>query len=289
VVTSPDVIYRAIRTLLAESLTDLCDDSRVMVVTEENVDLNSPFFVQIRPAGGLMGNPRVGTQLVDDRVEVTTWVRKNKDAGGKETQGIAGETTSLFAVLESVRDPLRNSWLDGNLVVPLRQTGHGTPIRDQAATNYIRCRDVWACSYELSNNTVDMVFSSTAPSSVTGIASGGIDTSITLTRQDESGGEANQTFEDAWQGGTASTTFTNTLSGGTAAGFASYMWALVRQSAGEVLFWTDTGAVEFYSDQNAPPSGPTCSTATIGGIVYRQWRSPYATYATSGTFRVRRA
>ena len=289
--TTPDAVYRAIRQRISDSLVTagVCADIHVSVVTEESTDLNSPFFVQIRAAGGAMGTPRVGNQLVDDRIEVTTWVRKNLDAGGKETYGLSGENTSLMAMLDGVRSPLRNTFLGGLLKAPLRQTAHGTPTRDPNANNFLKCKDVWAASYELDTALVQMVLDGNAPTTFASTTSGSVAESIGVTRIEISGGRANTTFEDAWQGGVASTTFTNTLDGGTALLGSAYIWALVPSSVGEVQFWSDVGAVTFYSDLNLPPSGTTCTTVTVDGIVYRQWRSPYATRALSATYRVRGA
>jgi len=257
-VTTQDEIYRRVQSAIVDAMavTDSLAESKVQVVTEENPDLASNLFVQIRPAGGSMQTPRVGSQVVDDRIEVTTWIRRLKDPAGKATLAVAGEDASLFARIENVRSPLRNSWLDGALEVPLRQVVHGSPLRSPVSPAYFRCRDVWACSYELSSDVAFMLFSNTAPTTLSGTTGAPREASLSLSR--------------------VSTT-------------ASYVWALVPQSVGEVLFWSDGGAVDFYSDLDLPPSGPTCSTATIGGVVYRQWRSPYQTASTSATYRVRGA
>lgn len=295
-VTTQDEIYRRVRDALATSLssTDGLSDSKVQVVSEENPDLSSNLFVQVRPSGGAMGTPRVGSQLVDDRIEVTTWLRRAKDAGGKATLALAGEDNSMYARIEAVRAPLRNSWLDGALEVPLRQVAHGNPVRSADNPLYWKVRDVWACSYELSSDVSFMGFSASAPTTLTGLVGAPREAALGVSR-------------DATD--------------------PSFVWALIPQTVGDVVFWTEGGAVEFYSDLDQPPAAtfdstlggtasstgtdtqlggtasstgtdtllggsagsfePGCTTVTIGGIVYRQWRSPYRTAALSAIYRVR--
>ena len=251
--TTPDDIYRRLRQAVVDELAPLgVAASRVSVVAEYDPDLNSDFSVQIRQAGGAMGMPRVGVQLVEDVVEIRTTVREMKDQGGKSTLQLTGNLKSAFYRLEPVRRALRNNWLDYTLAVPLRQIRHGQVTREAQATGFAHVLDTWAMTYEISNASAWMKWSSTAPTTLTGTIGVPVDSRTQVSR---------------------------------ATTGAEYVWALVPAEI-PVVFWHEAGMVRFFSPDDLPPSGPTCASVTIDDVEYWQWRSPFPSFGTSAEYRV---
>jgi hypothetical protein len=253
---NPDEIYRQIKVAIEVALAgESVAPSRIAICEQPNLDLNSRWFVQIRPSGGSGTVPRVGPMMVDDRVEIISWQARNSDVGGKRTILLSDDTKSLLTRQRLIRAALQNSFLSGLLEVPLRLVTHTIPTESvEAVGGFIRSSDVYAMSYE-------------------------VGTGLVYARMDED--TADLTGNGLQAVGDPLTLLNATET-------SAYTWFLIPSTFGEPTFWSESGQVPFYSNANVPPSGPTCSTQTIGGVQYREFRSPYPTLAQSATYRVRR-
>lgn len=255
--TTADEVYRRVRDLIGEALdAEGLSTGLVSLVEEPNLDLASSFFIQVRPAGGVLGFSRAGQSLVDDQIEVTTWIRSSRDPAGKDDHRLAADGEGVLSRTALVRGVLQNSTLDDLLAVPLRQIRTSAPRKSTRAPNYVSVTDVFACSYDVAAGRVFLGWSATPPVSVTAMSGAQVEAATSISRDE--GGE-------------------------------KYLWCLSPQSLGDLFFWHEGGRGVWYSDENEPPSGPSCGTVTISGVVYRRFRSPYPTHGQSATYRVRRS
>lgn len=254
--TTPDDVYRAISDRIGTALTENGIASNRVAVTERPSNaIGADVFVQVRPAGGQFTVPAHGMGLTRERVEVTTWIHQTLDPGVDQSIQLSRESDSILSRIDITRDALRGTYLDGLLETPLRIVSMGSPASGSGGDGSIRVTDVYVCDYEYGNPAaLRLVWSSTAPSSLTGATVANLNEAVQLNRV-ETG--------------------------------SKYIWCLQKSTGGDLGFWHEGGRVEFYSDTNEPPSGPACGTVSIGGVTYRRWRSPYASSGLSAVYRVR--
>jgi hypothetical protein len=257
VVATPDDIYRTIVAKVGAGLSAIgVASNRVSLTDFPRLEPGSDFFVQVRASGGPFRVPRQNSGLVRERVEVTTWVRQALDPSVEQSIAFTREGGSVLSRVDVSRVALQGSYLDALLEVPLRLVSVGAPVVAPGGDGAVRVTDIYECEYEWgSPYQLRLVWSATAPTTLVGATVANLDQSVSVDRT---------------------------------SGADQYVWCLQPVTGGPLGFWGEGGrALDWYSNTNEPPSGPACGTVTIGGIVYRRWRSPYPSAALSAVYRVR--
>lgn len=256
-VTTPDDIYRTIVSQVGTALAATgIAANRVQVTEFPRLDPSMDFFVQVRPAGGPFRTPKQASGLTRERVEVTTWTRQALDPSVAQTIAVSREADSVLSRIDLTRTVLQGNYLSGLLEVPLRLVSVGSPVIAPNGDGAVRVTDAYECEYEWgSAYQLRLVWSATAPMTLAGAAIANLGQSVPVTRA--SAGE-------------------------------QYVWCLQPVTGGPLGFWGEGGrALDWYSNTNEPPSGPSCGTVVIGGVTYRRWRSPYSSSSLSAVYRVR--